>query len=40
MKSLEYMLKCACMFMDMLEEEANSPEEAQMIKKYRKKISE
>ena len=40
MKSLEYMLKCACMFMDMLEEEASSPEEAQMIRKYRKKMSE
>lgn len=40
MKSLDCMLKCACMFMDMLEEEANSPEEAQMIKKYRKKMAE
>lgn len=40
MKSLDYMLKCVCMFMDMLEEEAGSPEETQMIKKYRKKMSE
>ncbi|MDE6946563.1 MAG: hypothetical protein K2P14_05200 [Anaeroplasmataceae bacterium] len=40
MKSLDYMLKCVCVFMDMLEEEANSPEEAQIIKKYRKKMSE
>lgn len=40
MKSLDYMLKCVCVFMDMLEEEAGSPEEAQMIKKYRKKMAE
>lgn len=40
MKSLDYMLKCVCVFMDMLEEEAGSPEEAQMIKKYKKKMAE
>lgn len=40
MKSLDCMLKCVCMFMDMLEEEAGSPEEKQMIKKYKRKISE
>lgn len=40
MKSLDYMLKCACIFMDMLEEEAGSPEEAQLIKKYKRKMAE
>lgn len=40
MKSLDCMLRCACMFMDMLEENASSQEEAQMIKKYRKKMAE
>ena len=40
MKSLDSMLKCVVIFMDMLEENADSQEEAQMIKKYRKKISE
>lgn len=39
-KSLDSMLKCVCIFMDMLEENADSPEEAQIIKKYRKKMSE
>lgn len=40
MKSLDYMLKCVCMFMDMLEEEAGSSEEAQLIKKYKRKMAE
>ena len=39
-KSLDSMLRCVVIFMDMLEENADSQEEAQMIKKYRKKISE
>ena len=40
MKCLDSMLRCVVIFMDMLEENADSQEEAQMIKKYRKKISE
>lgn len=40
MRSLDNMLNCVCIFMDMLEEEANSQEEVQMIKKYKKKIAE
>lgn len=40
MKSLDYMLKCVCVFMDMLEENAGSQEEAQMIKKYKRKMAE
>lgn len=40
MKSLEYMLKSVCQFMEMLADEAGSQEEMQMIKKYAKKISE
>ena len=40
MRSLDNMLKCACIFMDMLEENANSPEELQLIKKYKRKIAE
>lgn len=40
MKSLDSMLKCVCIFMDMLEEDAGSQEEAQMIRKYRKKMAE
>ena len=40
MKSLDSMLRCVVIFMDMLEENADSQEEAQIIKKYRKKISE
>ena len=40
MKSLDSMLRCVVIFMDMLEENADSQEEAQMIKKYRKKMSE
>lgn len=39
-KALEYMLESVCQFMEMLEREAGSPEEAQMIKKYAKKIGE
>lgn len=39
-KALEYMLESVCQFMAMLEREAGSPEEAQMIKKYAKKIGE
>lgn len=40
MKALEYMLESAVDFFEMLKEEANSPEELQMIKHYSKKISE
>lgn len=40
MRSLDSVLKCVCIFMDMLEENASSQEEAQMIKKYRRKMSE
>lgn len=40
MKALEYMLESVCQFMEMLEREAGSQEEAQMIKKYAKKIGE
>ena len=39
-KALEYMLQSVCQFMEMLEREAGSQEEAQMIKKYAKKIGE
>lgn len=39
-KYLDKMLNCVCVFMDMLEEEASSQEEAQMVKKYRKRIAE
>lgn len=40
MRSLDSMLNCVCIFMDMLEENAGSQEEIQMIKKYKKKIAE
>lgn len=40
MQSLDKMLKCVCMFMEMLEENAGSREEAMMIKKYKKKMAE
>ena len=40
MKSLEYMLESVCDFMEMLERDAGSQEEAQMIKKYARKIGE
>lgn len=40
MRSLDCMLKCICMFIDMLEEEVGSQEEAQLIKKYKRKMSE
>ena len=39
-KALEYMLESVCQFMEMLEREAGSQEEAQMIKKYARKIGE
>ncbi len=39
-KALEYMLESVCQFMEMLSQEAGSQEEAQMIKKYAKKIGE
>ena len=39
-KSLDYMLKSVVQFMKMLEEDANSEEESQLIKKYARKISE
>lgn len=40
MRSLDSVLKCVCIFMDMLEENAGSQEEAQMIKKYKRKMAE
>lgn len=40
MKSLDYMLKSVVQFMQMLEENADSEEEMQLIKKYSRKISE
>lgn len=40
MKSLDYMLKSVVQFMHMLEENADSEEEMQLIKKYSRKISE
>lgn len=40
MKALEYMLEAVVEFMDMLTREAGSQEEAQMIKKYARKIGE
>lgn len=39
-QALEYMLESVCQFMDMLERDAGSQEEAQMIKKYARKIGE
>lgn len=39
-KALEYMLESVCQFMEMLSREAGSQEEAQMIKKYARKIGE
>lgn len=38
MKSLEYMLQSATEFIKRLQEEADSPEEVQLVKKYAKKI--
>ena len=40
MRALEYMLESVCQFMEMLERDAGSQEEAQMIKKYARKIGE
>lgn len=40
MKSLDYMLKSVCQFVEMLMDDAGSEEEVQLIKKYTKKISE
>lgn len=40
MKSLDYMLKSVVQFMQMLEEDATSEEEMQLIKKYARRISE
>ena len=39
-RSLDYMLKSVVQFMQMLEEDATSEEEMQLIKKYSRKISE
>lgn len=39
-KALEYMLESVCQFMEMLERDASSQEESQMIKKYARKIGE
>lgn len=38
MKSLEYMLQSAMEFIKRLQDEADSPEEVQLVKKYAKKI--
>lgn len=40
MKSLDYMLKSVCQFMKMLKEEAESPDEAELIDEYARKIGE
>lgn len=40
MRALEYMLESVCQFMDMLEKDAGSQEELQMIKRYARKIGE
>lgn len=40
MKSLDYMLKSVCNFMSMLEQNAGSQEEVQLIKKYARQIGE
>lgn len=40
MKSLDYMLKSVVQFIRMLQEDADSEEEMQLIKKYSRKISE
>ena len=40
MKSLNYMLQSVVQFMEMLEQDASSQEEVDLIKKYTKKISE
>lgn len=39
-ESLEFMLKSAHKFLQMLEEEADTPEEKQIISKYKRKMSE
>lgn len=39
-ESLEDMMECMVSFMEVVKENANSPEEMQVIKKYTKKISE
>lgn len=39
-KSLEYMMESVVEFIEMLNEEASSPEEMEIIKKYTRKISE
>lgn len=40
MRSLDYMLKSTYQFMEMLQQDASSEEEMQLIKKYAKKIAE
>lgn len=40
MKSLEYMMQSVVQFIEMLERDANSQEEVEMIKDYTRKISE
>ena len=40
MQALKYMLDSVYQFMEMLERDAGSQEEAQMIKKYARKIGE
>lgn len=40
MKSLDYMLKSVCQFIKMLKEDAESPEEMELIEEYTKKIGD
>ena len=40
MEYLECILEVICEFVEILEEEAGSPEEVQLIKKYKNKMSE
>lgn len=40
MKSLDYMLKSVCQFMKMLKEDAETPEEEELIREYSRKIGE
>ena len=40
MKSLDYMLKSVCQFMKMLKEDADSPEEMNLIQEYAQKIGD
>lgn len=39
-KSLDYMLKSVCQFMKMLKEDADSPEEMELIREYSRKLGD